>query len=100
MRQLAVQEQFVHLQTVLGENIKLALWPWNPGEIKVYRMDGIFRPQFVIKVERFPDLVYRTEINPFLDATQILFDLADKAFYFYRERQSLPIDDHIILGEE
>lgn len=99
MRQLAVREHFVHLQTVLGENIKLALWPWEPGEITVYRMDGIFRPQFMVKVERFPDLVYRSEPNPFLGTEQILYDLADKAFYFYRERPSLPIDDHIVLGE-
>src|SRR5690349_1705687 len=92
--------EFRHMHTVLGENIRLALWPWNPGEIRVYRVMESLEPTFLIKVALLPNLIFRYEMKRWLDPMEILYHIADKAFYFFRERPSLEVDDHIVLGEE
>lgn len=96
---LVQEQEFNYIGRVLGENLKYALWPWSPGEVTIYRGDNAHGAYWLVKTELLPKYLFRFEMHRWRDPMELLFDIADKAFYFFRERPCLPVDDHIILGE-
>lgn len=86
---------------IVYEAVQDGLAPWDPGRIAMY-VDEQLQDRFIaIKIEKFPNLIFRTKPDMFLqDPTRMAMSIAEKAFNFYRYREPLPVDDHIILGEE
>lgn len=87
--------------------IAAGLAPWKPGKITAYYTD-----EFAGSLEQFnPIVTFETELLPRLpfsaqldllhdDHHQALLKVADEAFIWFRYRHAVPVDDHIILGEE
>ena len=83
--------------------IEAGLWPWRPGKITAYTEQNFIRygPTLTFEVELLRNL-------PFVAYPDLLRDdpdtaalkVADEAFHFYRNRPALPVDDHIVLGED
>lgn len=92
-----------NLMNVVYQAIQLGLLPWDPRKITAYRTDQssfgevIFwfetdiLPEYSFSVKE--DIIYK-------DPEKIALDMAEEAFKFYRYRPALPVEDHIILGEE
>lgn len=87
---------------IIYEAVQDGLSPWDPGRIALYNtQDALNGIQVAIRVERFPELVFSTRPDYILhDPTTMFLSIAEKAFKFYRYREGLPVEDHIILGEE
>lgn len=89
------------LTQIIYEAVQDGLTPWKPGRIALYIDEHLHDRSIAIKVESFPSLVFRTKPDWFLqDATRMMMSIAEKAFNFYRYREALPVDDHVILGED
>lgn len=89
--------------SMVYEAIDEALTPWRSGIVTVYRKDFlefVAGPKFQIEIELLPDLPFEFVPDFFLDPVEMMFLIADKAFKFYRNRPALPVDDHIVLGED
>ena len=87
--------------------IALGLAPWNPGRITAYYTDHSagdfhpFTPVITFETELLPRLPFSTELDLLMmDHHQALLKAADEAFEWFRYRHSLPVDDHIVLGED
>ena len=93
----------------LGKVVKLALWPFDGGNATISRYEtGSFGYdlRFRIELEAFPDLPFEfvideRQIYQAYYPEQFLFDsMKLPLFNHFRYRPSLPVDDHIVLGEE
>jgi hypothetical protein len=87
------------------KSIALGLAPWNPGKITAFYDPGPslsrFGPQVTFEVELLPNLPFVTYPDALRnDPDAMAFKMAEEAFQFYRNRPALPVDDHIVLGEE
>lgn len=85
------------------QSIELGLWPWKPGKITAWTEQDFaqFGPKLTFEVEHFPNLpfvAYPDVIR--YDFDVMAYKVANEAFKFYRNRPALPVDDHIVLGEE
>lgn len=92
----------------VGECIKKALWPWT-GEATLWMDDpnslaGYERKICVeislFPIERYPGHIFTYKLDVLGDIISDVKKMGEEAFNFYRYRPTLPIDDHIILGEE
>lgn len=89
----------------MGRAIELAFLPWNPGRVVCeMRLHLSMADELWLQVELFPETPFVFKIDPFdrrrADPELYNMIIAEEAFKFYRNRPSLPVDDHIILGEE
>lgn len=92
----------------IGEAIKVALSPWDPGKMTVYYTDHSagdfhpFEPVLTIEIELLPRLPFSTVVDVLQnDMHTALLKVADRAFEWYRYRHAVPINNpNIILGEE
>lgn len=95
------QEQDRKLTQILYEALQDGLAPWEPGRVRLYVSEDASGRVLAIESERFPELVFRSKPDHFLqDPSLMVLSMAEKVFKFYRYRRALPVDDHIILGEE
>lgn len=83
--------------------IDAGLWPWKPGKITAWTEQELTPrdPKLIFEIDLLPDLpfvAYPDVIRH--DFTDVALKLADEAFKFYRNRPALPVDDHIVLGED
>lgn len=96
------EEDFFKL---VREAITLALRPWLPGKVFVYLSDFISAPNtIVVEVDLLPKWPFAFEIDPFDRLTHdpmcLAYKVADEAYFWFLKRPTLPVDDHIVLGEE
>jgi hypothetical protein len=91
------------LQIIYGA-VEKALAPWNPGRITIWRDDWLgIHPRDVVlgcDIQILPEVRFLAHVDPLNDPFDIADKFASEAFQFYRYRPALPIDDHIILGEQ
>lgn len=88
------------LTQIIYEAVQDGLAPFEPGRIAIYVDQELSERWIAIKIEGLPNLTFKTKPDWQLqDQTRILMSIAEKAFNFYRYREGLPVDDHIILGE-
>jgi hypothetical protein len=84
--------------------IQLGMAPFQTGKIVAYISSWKGWERTVIfEVGRLPYMPFKITFEAMLDSLdyeQIYADAAEAAFKFYRYRPSLPIEDHIVLGEE
>jgi hypothetical protein len=87
--------------------IELGLSPWKPGKITAYYTDNMagdfhpFKPIITFETEILPRLPFSTELDLLgMDHHQALLKAADEAFEWFRYRRALPVEDHIIPGED
>lgn len=99
---LVSEENYRRMMQIVYEAVRCGMAPWEPGRIALYRSDDYLGdPEIAIRIERFPELIFKTTLNLWLmDPAGMVADVAEKAFKFYRYREALPVEDHIILGEE
>lgn len=84
----------------LGWYVNRALWPWRPGSINLYRSENLYGPtKITLELGLLPDMPFVFKFDPFADPDERVAEMGRQAFEFYRYRPSLPVDDHIILGE-
>jgi hypothetical protein len=89
----------------LGEAIDIAIAPFKPGRIEAYVSEDFkeFGRSLQVTVESLPDHDFKMPLDiPSMvgepdGGLQIIYQ---KVFHHYRYRPSLPVDDHIVLGEE
>lgn len=91
--------------TAIYEAVDRALAPWNAGKIRGYVHVQLSHPdELWLETELLPSLRFVYAIYPadMLRLTQheISAGIAKAAFRFFRNRTALPIDDHIVLGED
>lgn len=90
---------------VVGHRINQALAPWNAGGAVVYQSHSFETRdiRITIEIELLPKLPFVCTINPInlslLTEAELSRMIAREAFDFYWNRPTLPIDDHIVLGE-
>lgn len=89
---------------IIAKRIAFALEPWKPGRITMHVNDPY---QFthdvvevIIEIELLPDLPCVTYPQLLSTEDEQVWLMADQAFAFFRNRPSLPVDDHIVLGED
>lgn len=86
--------------------VKAALWPWSPGGATVSigpditsRFDDYL---IIIETDLLPHYPFQFKYRP--ERNDGDMDMAHRvgkdAFKFFRYRPALPVDDHIMLGEE
>lgn len=99
---LVSEENYRRMMQIVYEAVRSGLAPWEPGRIAMYRSDDYLGdPEIAIRIERFPELTFKATFDQWLiDPTSMVTELAEKAFKFYRYREALPVEDHILLGEE
>lgn len=91
---------------LVGQAIDAGLSPWKTGEITVYSTDEFYKHGFTLTffIERLPRLPFSANLEKrrivAMNPAEAFLDIAQEAFKFYRYRPALPVDDHIILGEE
>lgn len=95
----------------LGEVVREALFPFDPGNMNLHLYEDASdflsnRTTVSVVVDRLKDYPFRFQINQ-RDAYNsgdpqhyFLDNVAKPLFDHFRYRPSLPVDDHIILGEE
>jgi hypothetical protein len=98
------QEQTNNFYALIGEAIKLALQPWDPGKSSVFLSDYLAAPRtIVIEVELLPKWPFAFKIDPFDQLTHdpecLAWKVADEAYLWFLNRPLQPVEDHIILGE-
>lgn len=97
---------YVDVTTIIGQYIKEALKPWDAGNATVYvgdqyRSDTNRFMTIVIQIELLPDMPFEYGVRPDIHSDdEYAHEIGQKAFEFYRNRPTLPVDDHIILGSE
>jgi len=87
------------------KSIALGMAPWNPGKITAFYDPGPtlshFGPKLTFEIELLPKLVFITYPDNLRDDPDAMaFKIAEEAFKFYRNRPALPVDDHVVLGED
>lgn len=87
---------------IIAKRIKFALAPFEPGTITLtinddYRFNDVLEVR--IEVGLLPNLPFLGYPQLCSTEDEMVWILADEAFLFYRNRPALPVDDHIVLGE-
>jgi hypothetical protein len=101
------REKDPHFSLIL-EAITLALRPYSTGNFSLWMADDSFdgrdEQTLVIECENFPKWPFAFRINraSFDDCCieKTAWDAADEAYRWFFFRPTLPVDDHIILGED
>lgn len=101
---IIADQQRIHNFGIIAKRIGFALEPWKPGRITMYVNDQ-FRftndvVEVVVEVELLPDLPCVTYPQLLSSEDEQVWLMADQAFKHFRYRPSLPVDDHIVLGED
>lgn len=104
-RYAATREHEQNLWNWIYKSIALGLAPWNPGKITSYYEPGPtlnrFGPTLIFEIELLPTLKFVAYPDTLRDDPDTMaFKIAQEAFKFYRYRPAVPVDDHIVLGEE
>jgi hypothetical protein len=102
LTQSLAQRDADHIRYVLSA-IKVALVPWNPGKVTAWVSSSFesFNPVVVIETELLPRLPFAYEMDLLgMDDHQNFAKMADEAFIWFRYRHAIPVDDHIVLGED
>jgi hypothetical protein len=94
----------------LGECVKKALYPWHPGKVTMWldnedTFKGGWKRKISLEIElfpivRYPGHIFSYKLNPMAEIIPDIKKMGEEAFKFYRYRPTLPVDEHIILGEE
>lgn len=88
---------------------ELGMWPFKTGEITISRYEEGFMGSdmtFRIDVQAVPEHVFRYKIDErqvvaaYFPEEFIFESMAPALLTWFRYRPSLPVDDHIVLGEE
>lgn len=85
--------------------VDLAMFPFQVGPIQTYTWYDIDYNRRILKVvaELLPDYVFEFPINHrelVVDPDRLMARLYEELFKFFRYRPSLPVEDHILLGED
>lgn len=93
------------LSNAIVEAVNAGLAPWKPGRITLYLQQHIDTfDRIMVETELLGKLPFIYQLNPFdmisFEPELMAAMVAETAFLFYRNRPALPVDDHIILGEE
>lgn len=97
---------YVDVTTIIGQYIKRALAPWSPGEATVYVHDRMHARSHMfmtitIEIELLPDMPFQYDVRPDIHSDdEYAHEIGRKAYEFYRNRPTLPVEDHIILGSD
>ena len=94
----------------LGEVVKLAISPFNLGKATLWIEDynNLFSGErvFCLELERLPNYPFKHKFNERdmmrdSDPEAFIYESVGKTlFNHFRYRPSLPVEEHIILGEE
>lgn len=89
----------------VGRVVDLAIFPFRSGQVQTYTWYDIDYNRYDIKVtvELFPEYVFAFPINyPKLLADPDIYmeSFFEGLFKHFRYRPSLPVEDHIVLGED
>lgn len=88
---------------LIVDGVKKGMAPWDPGRVDVFIHTNLRSDEILIEPHGPLSAAFRYPIDPFdqmrLDPRQLALKVAEAAFKFYRYRPALPVDDHIILGE-
>jgi hypothetical protein len=88
----------------LGIAVQKGMWPFDPGKIDAYiHEDWASGRTLRVYVERLPqhDFVMSLDLISLVQQPDGgLSKIYHRIFNHYRYRPSLPVDDHIVLGEE
>jgi len=97
------RQRDLDLLKIVCDGIALGMWPFKTGNIIAWRTDNLsLEPnKLTFELENFRELPFvarqsLSDLNEYVMTTR----MAIEAFRFYRYRPALPVDDHIILGEE
>lgn len=85
------------------EAIKAALEPWSPGKITFYTSEyfGPFNPTLTVETELLPRLPFSMQMDMLaMDEHLAMSTYANAAYDWFRYRHIVPVEDHIVLGEE
>lgn len=86
---------------MLGDAIKTAIAPFDPGAMVLRLTERLEGPAaLIVEVGLFPDRPFVYHIDPFDDPDNQLRLAVTQATQYYRNRPSLPVEDHIVLGTE
>jgi hypothetical protein len=97
---------------IVFQAIEQGLAPFRTGKIVAYVSSwggvayvsswGGWEPTVIFEVDKLPYMPFKFSIDRLdaMDDRQIYLEAAEAAFKFYRYRPALPVDEHIILGEE
>lgn len=79
--------------------VRLAISPFEPGDVLAFVNEN--RTVQVV-VSNMPSCRFSTSLDSIEmgRAASVLEVIYEKVFQYFRHRPSLPVDDHIILGEE
>lgn len=83
--------------------IAVAIFPFKPGIITGWISEDLSERAIQITVENLPKLNFKINIEDGLIASHpIGFKslMLESIFEYYHNRPTLPVDDHILLGEE
>lgn len=94
-----------NVMRIIGEAIEQSIWPWNAGKVVVhqsrdFKMSSGTGIKLRFELNLLPDLPFVTYPNVLIDPQEMAHEVAQSIFKFYRYRPAVPVDDHIILGEE
>lgn len=94
-----------HVIKMIGHVVDNAIFPFNPGKIEAYLWYDIDQWSHTIKatVERLPKHDFLFVINSsetLANPDNYLDKFYQELFKHFRYRPSLPVDDHILLGED
>lgn len=91
----------------LGEIAKRAIFPWDLGKVTLWLDDGQRSHRTIwIEFEHFRDIPFRFKFDEWVmmqayDPHAYLREsMSLPLFEHLRYRPSLPVDDHIVLGED
>jgi hypothetical protein len=88
----------------LGRAVVEGIWPFEPGKIDAYiHEDWGSGRTLRVYVENLPnhDFVMSLDLISLVQEPDGgLFKIYQRVFKHYRYRPALPVDDHIVLGEE
>jgi hypothetical protein len=102
-KEAVAQQRTQDALRMVYRGIQLGLWPWSPGKITAYTEPDFasFGYKLTFTNELLPNLPFVTLPDDLrYDPEDLAYKIADEAFHFYRNRPTLPVDDHIVLGEE
>lgn len=90
---------------ILASGVNAGLWPWNAGQVRIflnYRIDTM-DDELVLETSLLPGLPFThliTRRSAMGTQEELMQEVAYAALNFFRYRPALPVDDHIILGED
>lgn len=89
------------LATIVTNHVKEGAKPWDAGVVRILSHSNMNGDKIIVVTRSLPLFEYK--IDPFeafrLGPEELALQIAEAAFKFYRYRPALPVDDHIVLGE-